>query len=294
MSHPHNRQPLYERILSLRSNLQPVPTSISPELNAVPGIQVVVFDVYGTLLASGMGEISTAESGSSTAAAAVLNRFFPDTDVTSSQIGEALRELIEESHRAAKLSGIDVPEVEIREIWASVLKRLGLSVSEPSAEFIESVALEYELRSNPTALMPGATEILTSLISIGYPVAVVSNAQFYTEMILESFLDSAVTDILFRHAVWSYVSGVAKPSKRPFTEIQAHFPSIRHDQFVYIGNDMLNDVQGAASAGMKTILFAGDRNSLRLRKGDSRVSVRPDAIVTQLDDILTVLGRNVL
>jgi putative hydrolase of the HAD superfamily len=52
---------------------------------------------------------------------------------------------------------------------------------------------------------------------------------------------------------------------------------------------MLNDIQGAASAGFKTALFAGDRRSLRLRENDPRVQTRPDAVLLRLDDAARLL-----
>jgi putative hydrolase of the HAD superfamily len=52
---------------------------------------------------------------------------------------------------------------------------------------------------------------------------------------------------------------------------------------IYVGNDMLNDIYCAKSAGCKTVLFAGDRRSLRLRENDERcLAIRPDAVITSL------------
>ena len=39
--------------------LQPIPTGVEPVLKELPGIRAVVFDVYGTLLISGSGDVGT-------------------------------------------------------------------------------------------------------------------------------------------------------------------------------------------------------------------------------------------
>ena len=59
---------------------------------------------------------------------------------------------------------------------------------------------------------------------------------------------------------------------------------------LYVGNDMLNDVYAAHEAGFKTVLFAGDRRSLRLRKDRPEVAdLSPDRVVTSLDQIQALI-----
>jgi putative hydrolase of the HAD superfamily len=53
---------------------------------------------------------------------------------------------------------------------------------------------------------------------------------------------------------------------------------------------MLNDIFAASRAGFRTALFAGDRRSLRLRDGDSRVAgVSPDRVIRELKDVIPLL-----
>ena len=62
---------------------------------------------------------------------------------------------------------------------------------------------------------------------------------------------------------------------------------INENETLYIGNDMLNDVYTAASCGLKTALFAGDKRSLRLRTDNPKVNgLSPDCIITELLQIL--------
>ena len=50
---------------------------------------------------------------------------------------------------------------------------------------------------------------------------------------------------------------------------------------------MLNDIWGAARHQFQTVLFAGDRRSLRKRDGDPRVGdCRPDLVLTDLSQLI--------
>lgn len=284
---------LQELVLKYSRPRSPRVTDERSKIVSLPDIEVVVFDVYGTLLTSGLGEISSAEPSQISAATEVRKLYFPNAPISDHDLVASLRQTIESSHSASRSRGISIPEVEIREIWSSLFSEMQLTSIFSANDLIEEFALVYELLSNPAWPMPGSQAVLSALLSSpAFDVAVISNAQFYTPVILEVFFGSATADKLTKNAVWSYKTGQAKPSRELFSQLIRRFPDIENDRFVYIGNDMLNDIQGAAEAGMKTVLFAGDADSLRLRVGDSRVTVSPDSVITRLTDIPLILGRD--
>ena len=87
---------------------------------------------------------------------------------------------------------------------------------------------------------------------------------------------------------YSYQYGRAKPDEFLFREAVAGLDrkGISPSESLYVGNDMLNDIMPAAKMGFRTALFAGDRRSLRLREGDSRVAgVSPDIVVKNLNEV---------
>ena len=56
---------------------------------------------------------------------------------------------------------------------------------------------------------------------------------------------------------------------------------------VYVGNDMRNDLQPASEFAWQTVLFAGDRRSLRLRRDNSECrGILPDMVITDLGELL--------
>lgn len=221
-------------------------------------LRALLFDIYGTLLASSAGELH------------------PDPE---------LRSLIEAAHAA---SPHPFPEVEIREIHAALHPGL-------SPEEIENLAIQHERAMNPTSAMPGAIETLLGLKALGLPIGLVSNAQFYTLPELERCLgDMASLGIDRKLCVFSYEHRRAKPD--PFLFEIARDLLLDRDiapgEVLYIGNDVRNDIEPAAKTGFLTALFAGDANSLRLR-GKSIADCGADLVLTELREVIAhVSGVN--
>jgi putative hydrolase of the HAD superfamily len=143
--------------------------------------------------------------------------------------------------------------------------------------------VEYECRVNPAWPMPGALETIQKLHAHGFKLGIVSNAQFYTPLILEALFGQSIEALGFEKelCVWSYKELRAKPDIRLFQGLETDF-----NKTLYVGNDMLNDIWTATQAGCRTVLFAGDNRSLRRREQDSRCKkLIPTAIVDDLRQI---------
>jgi putative hydrolase of the HAD superfamily len=284
-------EPLEERIAELSQPLAPRPTGVDPQLPKIEGIRAVVFDIYGTLLISGSGDISLASEGSRGDAALEALKTIttkPHPSVSGDQIVELLHNAI---HAAHANSSSEYPEVEIRDCWQVVLKQLGVSASDKQ---IEQLAIEYECRANPIWPMPDLAETLDGLRNLGLLLGVVSNAQFFTPMAFDPLTGETLTAWGFdpKLCVWSFVHSEAKPGAILY-EIAAkalQLQGVTPEQTLFVGNDLRNDVWPAQQVGMRTALFAGDARSLRLREDDPKLTnVRPDAIVTDLRQLLEVV-----
>lgn len=288
-----NIRELFQR---LNRPLDPEPTGVEPMLEPCPGVRAVIFDVYGTLICSGVGDISLIEQHD-------RNHLLRDL---ARQYGAPLREdiadlsaefhnLIQADHAAARERGVDFPEVDIVEIWTRFFERCAGSVPDESA--LRQFAVEYECRVNPVWPYPGLADLLDAIRRSGRPMGIVSNAQFYTPLMLEAFLGRPLNELGFdeRLLVWSFEHRLGKPSVQLYREQarrleQSH--GLAPTQCLYVGNDMLKDIQAAGLAGFRTVLFAGDRRSLRLREDDPRCAgLRADRVVTSLSQIPRLLGR---
>ncbi len=281
-------------IKKLNQPMIPVSTEIPLHLHPIDGIETVLFDVYGTLLISGSGDlgVAVATNDSNAMIQALLSSGY---NINHKRIGELgpmlMKKEIELWHQTAKKKGIKFPEVEISKIWKNLLTRFqSLKICKPKKnQTISRLAVEYECRINPTWPMPDVLETFEFLKIRGLRLGIISNAQFYTPLILEALLGNPIDSLGFDLAlcVWSYQSLYAKPSTKLFQPLKSQ---IDLSKTLYVGNDMLNDIWAATQVGCKTVLFAGDQRSLRLRTQDARCkNLVPTAVVDNLYQITEMI-----
>ncbi len=288
------------RLRTLTHPLRPWPTAAIPRLPRLPEVRAVLFDFYGTMFISGAGELGVAAADPQPAAlaaalkAAGIRASTPDASPTGLVL---MRSAIEAERARGRGAGVRHPEVDIRKIWAAVLRELGrrrLTYGRPSPARISRLALDYEARVNPVWPMPGLRMILRRLRARGVVLGVVSNAQFFTPLIFEALLGGPPADWGFdpEACVWSYEWGEAKPSERLVSQALAgcRRRGIAPREVLFVGNDRRNDLAPAARRGCRTALFAGDRRSLRVRSRDPACrGVRPDVILTRWEQLNSVL-----
>jgi len=270
----------------LSTPLEPIPTDVVPTLDPLPGVRAVLFDVYGTLVISASGDIGLAgERDTAGAFAAALESAGIRAPTAAGP--ERLEPAIRASHTQRKAAGIEFPEVDILAVWEEVL---GGEVP-ASRDKLARLTVEYECRVNPVWPMPGLVQLLADLRRRSLVLGIVSNAQFYTPLMLEGFLGAPLTDLGFdaECCAWSYRLLEAKPSTRIYRTALAGLDrvhGIAPGEVLYVGNDLRNDIWPASVTGCRTALFAGDARSLRLREDDPRCAgVVPDRVVTDLSQI---------
>jgi putative hydrolase of the HAD superfamily len=272
--------------------LEAIPTGRDPVLTPFEGIRCVAFDIYGTLFISGSGDIGV---GNVTQKEAALRSLLADLDFPpipeSRSITSRFIELIRRSHAASRTKGHEFPEVEVREIWSDLLAE-AMTATSVAREQVEALAIAYELATNPVWPMPGLAGVLGGLRDRGLLLGIVSNAQFYTPLLFDAFLDRNLDQLGFHPAlrVFSYQHKRAKPGAFLYGQLRDALATqgISPGETLYVGNDALKDVHPAATLGFRTVLFSGDRRSLRLRK-DRPDLLPPDAEVTHLAQIPKLL-----
>lgn len=291
-----------EIILQSNPPLIPLPTGVDAQLNKLIGIKAVVFDIYGTLFISGSGDIGTATATNTVEAltqALVVSGFTGDLEHAGHIGKDMFKTEILEWHRAGHEAGVDYPEIEVSKVWKKIADSLNttesLNYNKSEIDQIRRLALEYECRVNPVYPMPGSIQLLQRLKENGLTMGIVSNAQFYTPLMLSAFFEKSLDLLGFdpECCIWSYKELKAKPSADLFPKLGKFLKKnhgIELSETLYIGNDMLNDVYCAQVAGCKTALFAGDKRSLRLRENDERCStLQPDAVITSLNQVTEII-----
>ena len=291
--------------------LEPIPTRVEPVLGRLEGIQAVLFDLYGTLVISGSGEVGVAVPDASDERAAGLVSA-PQQALQESLSAAGIHECvtpargvecyfaaIEASHQRSHRAGIDYAEVDIIEIWREVLTEMSRHgridpVAATTAD-VRRLAVEYEARTNPCWPMPQLRECLAGLRDRGMALGIVSNAQFYSAELFPALLGEPAEQLGFSPDLqyYSYKYGRAKPGTALF-EMAAEALSrrgISPGETLYLGNDLLNDVWACGKVGFRTALFAGDARSLRLRNGDPRIDgISPERILTALGQFSDICG----
>ena len=288
--------------------LTPEPSRISPRLNKIEGIKVVIFDIYGTLLVSASDDVEKARTYAPNLKIALSEAGYVILKEQQDEINEAmefmLRLLIENMkrhHFRIRKRGVKFSEINIRQIWPEVINTAirNRKIAKTSESKPDNLAIIFDLLSNKIFPMPGMKAVIQQLESSGKHLGIVSNAQFYSPVVLNFLLTGKLgegdqiehfdPDLL----IFSYLFQRAKPDFSLFERLLKSLKTnygILPNESVYVGNDMFKDIYPARHCGMKTVLFAGDQRSIRWREDRSEVAgLAPDAIITGLGQLSGLL-----
>ena len=180
----------------LNTPLEPISTGLEPRLPQLSDIRAIIFDIYGTLVISGTGDISIAEKVDREE---VLRKFLGGEGSglpANLSVSDVFYGLIKEDHQRCKDKGALFPEVDILEIWRGFLTQLEQAL--PDEKSLESMAIQFECAVNPVWPMPGMESVLNQLQQQELPLGIVSNAQFYTPVMLESFSVKPLAELGFQ------------------------------------------------------------------------------------------------
>jgi putative hydrolase of the HAD superfamily len=285
-------------IKKLNLPLAPLPTNLVPLLKPVKA-KAAIFDLYGTLFISKAGDVgpdAAADDEQAFIEALTDGGWDPaGIERKSVNISHLFRAEIKKARQKRREQRILYPEIDILQIWSALLTSLKLAPRDK--QNIKRAAVSYECRVNPIWPMPGMPGIITTLQKRGLKLGIISNAQFYTPLIIEALTGSLPEDLGFdpELIIWSYQELQGKPSLFLFEQLGASLfqQNIHPNEILYIGNDMLKDIRPAARSGWQTALFAGDSRSLRLYEDDAQLhSRRPDLIITDLSQLIEVIQPN--
>lgn len=277
--------------------LLPQPTGVSPLLSRQEGIRAVLFDIYGTLIISGSGDVgTTGEVGRAAAAKDAFAAMGLELPSSADDVVAAFLRVIEEHQKIAKERNIIHPEVDIIEVWRNVCPGdpMDGNSRDDTPRDPARLAVEFEARANPVWQMPGLEPCLAALRDREQVLGIISNAQFFTLELFPALIGKTIDDLGFDPHLryYSYEHRHAKPSEHMYRLAAESLTSrgIEPAEVLYIGNDMRNDMLPAAAVGFRTVLFAGDARSLRLREEDPACAAfQPNAIVTHLSQIVDLI-----
>jgi FMN phosphatase YigB (HAD superfamily) len=202
----------------------------------------------------------------------------------------------------------DAPEVDSAEIWSTLLGRLlkkeysyDVKFYGDLDELAERVAYFFHANLQGVAAAPRALETLTTIGKSALKQGLLSDAQWFTLAQLRTALKAQgeIGDVwtVFDSECMtlSCEEGVRKPSPSLYETALARFArlGIAAPHVLHVGCRLNDDLAAAKRAGMRTVLYAGDKLSLQASKEDLRdPEIRPDRLITELPQLLTILGLN--
>lgn len=298
--HTHSMKYI-EKWLNTMTDLRPIPTAVEPRLDKIKGTKAIIFDIYGTLVVSASGDINQIDLSQQNMRTALreADYLLPEQDPQKADkvVAELIQKFVEflqKHQQQLREAGAPFPEADIRQVWDEWLQyAIGKKyIATNGASDITRLTFVFEMLSNKIHPMPGMLEVLHYFHDRKYPMGIVSNAQFYTPVMMNFFIDGQARNTeslpLFNDDItqFSYSLFRAKPDRLLFVPVIKSLKEnygIEPHQSVFVGNDMYNDIYPAQDLGMKTIFFAGDKRALRLREDKEEVkNVRPDAVITEL------------
>lgn len=286
--------------------LDPIKTGVLSKFQPDSAIKSIVFDIYGTLIISASGDLDKSnvthdginkaitESG----LAWVNNNFAAEAD----NLLKEFHETVLRHQNELKEKGHPYPEVDIIKVWQQVTdKAIELKwVKRTQSVDLKLLTVVFEVLSNAVWPMPKMNETLQKLFASKLPIGIVSNAQFYTPILMNYFIHDKVTDKEFIDgfnddiSVYSYKLLRSKPDTFLFEILAKSLKNnynLEPHEVLFVGNDMLKDIWTAKQLGFKTALFAGDERSLRMRKTDERTAnLEADYIITELEQLFEIVS----
>jgi len=130
---------------------------------------------------------------------------------------------------------------------------------------------------------PSVQEALQKLCN-SFKIAILSNTEATTSEQLNLALDKIGLGDLGIDVFTSISIGVKKPNKYAFVKVLEHF-TLKPNEVVMVGNDLIEDIEGAQKVGLFTIFVS---------KEEIESNIKPDLRVSRVDtitpELLTVLG----
>ncbi len=285
-----------------------------PHLVALPNVRLVTWNLYGTLLALGGGDLIF-EHPQKFVMDLALDKAVQEFKMWGSMsrkpgqpaayLGQMYENVLSEL-RMAPSPGEKYLEVQSEKIWEAILKKLLQKDYQFDAgffgslnEYSKKIAYFFHASLQGSACQRRAAVALEHARALGLKQGLIADAQCFTLVQLQRGLKkqgcaAAVDDFFDKDLrALSFELRARKPSERLFRPVlsQAAQLGIGPLQILHVGNRIEQDIAPARKLGMRTALFAGDKESLRATAEQLKdPGCRPDVLLTDLGQLQEVVG----
>lgn len=312
----------YLDLLSNRSDLiwprppQPAPMKATPFTKPLPGIKLVTWEVYGTLLSIDRGRLLHAhpeELRMQIALDKTIHEFHMWYSM-SRKPGQPweymLRQymaVLEELKMAGTKRKGDIPEVNSARVWYKLLDRLQrneYTYDEDLYGDLDDLAVKvaYFFHANlqGVAAAAHARETLMRLSSAGIRQGLLADGQPFTiAQLLMSLRQQgqvlSINELLTSSFVTvSHQIGFRKPSPTLFERAAevCSTADIHPEEVLHVSHRLKDDLAMARRVGFRTALFAADANTCSITKEDVRdPKLKPDRLITDVRQVAEIVGQ---
>lgn len=292
----------------------PVPVKATPYLKPLDGIRAVTWSVYGTLLRISDGRLQfddPQELRMQVALEKTIREFNMWHSMTRKpgepwkQMYDQYKTLLEQKRMAATRHKGDVVEVDVREIWSTVVSRLEAKEYTYDRgfygdrdELAEKIAYFFHASLQGVEAAPHALTTLSAVAQSDVTQTLLDDGQSFTFAQMLRALGEQGTlpppgDLFsFECLTLSFQESVRKPSNTLFRNClqRLEHSGISPSETVHVGSGLGDNLAVAGRLGMRTVLYAGDKLGFAATKEDVlNAELRPDRLITDLNQLREIL-----
>jgi FMN phosphatase YigB (HAD superfamily) len=283
-----------------------------PHLTRLPQVRVVAWDIYGTLLHLTGGSLHFQHPQKFVMDIA-LDKTVQEFKMWGSmyrkpgQPSEFLGQMYDKvltDLRMAPSPGEKYPEIQADKVWEGIVQKLcqkdykfDAKFYGPLADYCRKIAYFFHASLQGTACHEGAARALEQLPTLGIKQGLIADAQFFTLLQLQRSLarDGHSSPLFFdpNLRALSFEQGGRKPSERLFRHFLTGLSGLglAPAQVLHVSTRLGQDLLAAKKLGMRTALFAADKDSLQATPEQLKdPASKPDVLLTDLAQVLEVVG----
>jgi hypothetical protein len=285
-----------------------------PHVIPLPEVRLVTWNIYGTLLTISGGDLVFVHPQKfimDVALEKTVQEFKMWGSMSrkpgqpSEYMGQIYNNVLAEQ-RMAPSPGEKHPELQADKVWDAILKKLLQKDYKFDAgffgslnEYCKKIAYFFHASLQGTACQEGAVRAVEHVHGCGLAQGLIADAQCFTLVQLERGLKQQGARTTFRDLSsadsWalSFEQKARKPSERLFRHLltAASQKGIQPREILHVGARVVQDIAPAKKLGMRTALYAGDKESLQATADQLKdAAIRPDVLLTDLTQIRDVVS----
>lgn len=205
--------------------------------------------------------------------------------LTAEQLERAHRDMW---HRCHELYWSSDRDIDCHVQIVHFLEELGLSPEGMPLEALEDAYARAAVHL-PPSLVDGAAEVIRELDRRGFALGLISNTGRTPGYALREILEKADVARFFDAMVFSNEHGACKPQPSIFETLRAAL-GVEYPEMMFVGDNLYVDVYGAQRCGMRGVHFVPEKRGTAVAPAvDHGLEIEPDATITRLQDILSLV-----